>query len=287
MRILGSGKIDDFQKIVLSDKVVKALNVKPGDSILFYRGSGSRQVQMQKAEGAFLTTEVDSDGFRPDRNLRIARTFMMAAMVLTVVVLFLSTMMSKRGDSLEFDQDLIAVIVPSILLIVAIMFAMIYVNRMTFEKGAEGIVSLGGPFSKNRMIGVSKVSSDGHIATTNAYCYPLFGVLPASVSAEVVYSDGTTCTAPTLCVRDNTTLAVYRIRVPDGDLSSGTLRVIIRYNYSDKSIVSEAVYTLSTGPRGGIRIDGEDISAEIVFGKDFQRETFDESLFDPLDEPAY
>ena len=103
MRILGSGKIDDFQKIVLSDKVVKALNVKPGDSILFYRGSGSRQVQMQKAEGAFLTTEVDSDGFRPDRNLRIARTFMMAAMVLTVVVLFLSTMMSKRGDSLEFD----------------------------------------------------------------------------------------------------------------------------------------------------------------------------------------
>ena len=80
---------------------------------------------------------------------------------------------------------------------------------------------------------------------------------------------------------------MYRIRVPDGDLSSGTLRVILRYNYSDKSIVSEAVYTLSTGPRGGIRIDGEDISAEIVFGKDFQRETFDESLFDPLDEPAY
>ncbi len=287
MRILGSGKIDDFQKIVLSDKVVKALNVKPGDSILFYRGSGSRQVQMQKAEGAFLTTEVDSDGFRPDRNLRIARTFMIAAIVLTAIVLFLSTMMFRRGESLEFDQDLIAIIVPCILLIVAILFAMMYIGRMTFEKGTEGIVSLGGPFSKNRMIGVSRISSDGHVATTNAYCYPLFGVLPASVDAEITYSDGTSRAAPTLCTRDNTTLSVYRIRVPDGDLSSGTLRVTLRYNYSDKSIVSEAVYALSSGPKGGIRIDGEDISAEIVFGKDFQRETFDESLFDPLDEPAY
>ena len=36
MRILGSGKIDDSQRIVLSDKVVKALNVKSGDSSLFY-----------------------------------------------------------------------------------------------------------------------------------------------------------------------------------------------------------------------------------------------------------
>lgn len=40
MKILGSGKLDDFGKVVLSEKTIRALNVKPGDSVLFYRGGG-------------------------------------------------------------------------------------------------------------------------------------------------------------------------------------------------------------------------------------------------------
>ena len=287
MKILGSGKIDDFQKIVLGDKVVKALNVKPGDSILFYRGSG-RQIQMQKAEGALLTTEVDKDDFRPDRNLRNARLLMIMGIVASMFILMMSTYSFRIGDSFEFDKDLIIYLVPSVFMIVVLGISYILIGRMANESlTGEGIISVGGPFSKNRVIGVSKVSSDGHIVTTNAYCYPIFGILPSSVTAEVTYRDGSRCMAPTLCTRDNPQLVVYKIRVPDGDLDTGTLKVTMRYVYSDKSIVADAVYHLSVAGRGNIRIESEEVTARLEFGKDFQKETFDEALFDPLDEPAF
>lgn len=287
MKILGSGKIDDFQKIVLGDKVVKALNVKPGDSILFYRGNG-RQIQMQKAEGAQLTNEVEGDDFRPDRNLRIARLLLTIGIVVTVFILLISSSIFRIGESMEFDQDLVKLLVPSVVLIILMIFSNMLIGRIAnVGRPHEGIITVGGPFSRNRVIGVSKVSSDGHIVTTNAYCYPMFGVLPTSVQAEVEYRDGSTCVAPTMCTRDNPSLVVYRIRVPDGDLDTGSLKVTMKYTYSDKAIIAEAVYHLSVVGRGNIKIESEEVTAHVDFGKDFQKETFDEALFDPLDEPAF
>lgn len=40
MKILGSSKVDDYRKVVLGEKVVKALNLKQGDSVLFYKREG-------------------------------------------------------------------------------------------------------------------------------------------------------------------------------------------------------------------------------------------------------
>lgn len=40
MKILGSSKVDDYRKVVLGEKVVKALNLKQGDSVLFYKRGG-------------------------------------------------------------------------------------------------------------------------------------------------------------------------------------------------------------------------------------------------------
>ena len=37
VRIIGSAKIDDYRKIVLEGGVMKSLNVKPGDSLLFFK----------------------------------------------------------------------------------------------------------------------------------------------------------------------------------------------------------------------------------------------------------
>ena len=37
MRIIGSGKIDDYKKVAIEDSVLKAIDAKPGDSVLFYR----------------------------------------------------------------------------------------------------------------------------------------------------------------------------------------------------------------------------------------------------------
>ena len=60
MRIIGSGKIDDYKKVTMEDSVLKAINAKPGDSVLFYRRQNEDNVCIYRTEGAKITTEADA-----------------------------------------------------------------------------------------------------------------------------------------------------------------------------------------------------------------------------------
>ena len=64
MKIIGSSKIDDYRKAVLEDSVLRAINAKPGDSVLFYKKQNDSNVCIYKAEGAQITSETDT----PQRN---------------------------------------------------------------------------------------------------------------------------------------------------------------------------------------------------------------------------
>ena len=60
MKIIGSSRIDDYAKVNLEDVVLKAIDAKPGDSVLFYRNYNDDRVCVYRAEGAKITTEADA-----------------------------------------------------------------------------------------------------------------------------------------------------------------------------------------------------------------------------------
>ena len=96
MKILGSGKVDDFKKVAFSDRVLSNMDVKPGDSVIFYKKAGESGVSMFRAEGSNLTSECDS----PARlHLREApakmRTFLIGGIALTVVALVMMGLSAK------------------------------------------------------------------------------------------------------------------------------------------------------------------------------------------------
>ena len=78
MRIIGSSKIDDYKKVAIEDAVLKAIDAKPGDSVLFYRKHNDDAVCIYRAEGAKITTEADAPRRRHMREAFVRIRVMLA-----------------------------------------------------------------------------------------------------------------------------------------------------------------------------------------------------------------
>lgn len=286
MRILGSGKIDDFQKIVLSDKVVKALNVKSGDSILFYRG-GDDRVEMFKAEGAHVTDEFDSS---PRLHLRGLRSLLNTLLLVTIILITVSAILTYGSERItgELDEHLLNnIAVVALVVAVALLVAMLVSVKMMDNNGpTQRLITVGGPYTKDRLVGLTKLMSDGRIVSGSLYLNSLFGSNPESVTARIDYDDGRSDVALTKCVKSVPGYSVHKVRFQSEKLSCGVMTLDLVYRYSDKLIIVRATYGLHVNNPESmtIKVTENDITAELHFDDHFQRSTFDESIFDPTDD---
>lgn len=285
MKILGSGKIDDFQKIILGDKVTKALNVKPGDSILFYRGEGDR-VEMFKAEGAHVTDECDS---RPSLHLRGLRSLLKTLLAISLVLTLICILLDKGLQYVDhnLDQEILdnMSLIIMCILVVLIIAMLAGIRSMDYRGRTEKLVSVGGPYSKDRLVGMTKLMSDGRIVTGSLYMNALFGQNPVSVGARIEYDDGREDVALTKCIKSVPGYSLYKVRFQSEKMSSGNMVVDIVYRYSEKIISVKAYYRLDDSPgMMSIKVTEGEIVAELHFDDMFQRSTFDESIFDPTDD---
>ena len=150
MKIIGSSKIDDYKKTVLEDSVLRAINAKPGDSVLFYKKQNDSNVCIYRAEGAQISNETDT----PMRNhLRGAfdrlRTILLATAVMSVLSLFVIALNFGSISVAWFAVGLIASI-----LAIAGAVASIYISQSVDPAfDSQELVTVGGPYSQNRLPG--------------------------------------------------------------------------------------------------------------------------------------
>lgn len=283
MKIIGSGKIDDFKKVVLDTKVLRSLNVKPGDSVLFYRGDENGSVCMFRAEGAQVTDECDS----PARNhmregpqkIRLALLGCAAMLVVLMVIIALYFRDSATGTAFFVTLGVWLVA------LIAIFIAIFVAFKLDEPTESQTFVTIGGPYSKNRLTGLSKLLSDGYVVSGNIYINSLFGTNPDNVEVRMEYSNGVTDVALTKCIKSVSGYSVYRIRCMSENITSGRMVVVINYPYQSKRIVLESIYDLTVKEGSSqIKIKESDVKATIEFDQTFNEAVFDEALFDPTDD---
>lgn len=282
MKIIGSGKIDDFKKVVLDTKVMRSLNVKPGDSVLFYRGSEDGSVSMFRAEGAHITNECDVPARNHMRegpqNIRLA---LLGAAALMVVLMLMIALNMKNIQSTEFIAMIVVWALALVVLVVGIFMAM----KLDAPQDRQTFVTVGGPYSKNRLTGLSKLLSDGYVVTGNIYINSLFGTNPDNVEVRMEYENGVTDIALTKCVKSVSGYSVYKIRCMSENITSGKMVVVINYPYTAKRIVLKSIYDLSVKEGSSqIKIKENNVEATIEFDQTFNESVFDEALFDPTED---
>lgn len=288
MRILGTGKIDDFQKVVLSKKVMKALGVKSGDSILFSRYAGKGSVQMFKAEGACITSEMNSAGQRGGnfpRN-KVGKNTILFCVVLSFVFLLTASGIFETDPGFEFSYKFESLVAIWVIMLFLLIIAYADISGGSDREETDTFISVIGPMGNDRIIGLSKILSDGYVASGTAYFYPMFGSNPSKISAKVEYNDGKEELVIMKCIRDSPGVSAYKMKIPQGDLLSGLLKIRTVYEYSDKAILADATYKLSCNENDKLFISVSDAEMNVTvhFDNEFQKAKFDESLFDPLDD---
>ncbi len=284
MKILGSGKIDDFQKIVLSDKVVRALNVKPGDSVLFYKGGGDR-VEMFRAEGAHISDEFDS---RPKLHLRGLRGLLYTCAIVSAILLVITLIVFWADQNLAASNPLFpgAAYATLGLALAFTIGAIITTSRLDIREDPQRLVCVGGPYTKDRLLGLSKMVSDGKVITGNLYVNSLFGVNPDVIEVMIQSGDSEPVIALTKCIKAVPGYSTHKIRVQSDSVDNGMMKLTLHFKYSDKSIVVTALYRITVRKPDSmvIHVSEESVKAEMAFDDRFQRSAFDESLFDPTDD---
>lgn len=282
MKIIGSSKIDDYKKTVLEDSVLRAINAKPGDSVLFYRKQNDNNVCIYKAEGAQITSETDT----PQRNhLRGAldklRLLLIASAVLSVIVLFCVAMNFSSFGLATFVVAIIACI-----LSLAGVAASIFVSQtvdMPFD--SQALVTVGGPYSKDRLTGLSRLTSDGYVISGDLYINSLFGANPASVEVEVKLDGYKPFKALVKNVKSVPGYGIYKIRFKEDEPAAGSFDVRMVYAYEGKTITVVSKFTLEvTEANNEIKVIEGDVKAEIEFAETFNSTEFDDVLFNPSDD---
>lgn len=279
MKLLGSGKLDDFSKIVLSDKVVKALNVKPGDSVLFYRaGGGDDRVEMFKAEGAQITEEFDSN---PQMHLRGLRSYLYLFLFFALVFMLAAAFAYTDGDDTAGAVTVVCAIV-------FLFGGLLTVSLMNVRDNHEKLITVGGPYTKDRLLGLSKLVSDGRVITGSLYINSFFGSNPCEVRATIRFDGHDEIVGLTKCVKEVSGYSIHRLRLPSPEdgVSDGTMDLRLIFPYSGKRIIVDARYRLSVTSSESmvIKVEEDGLKADIEFDDRFQRQAFDESLFDPADD---
>ena len=274
MRIIGSSKIDDYKKASLEESVLKAINAKPGDSILFYRKRNDTSICISRAEGAHITSEADA----PTRNhMRGAfdrlRQALIASIILQVLVLFIVAIHITLFP------------LGSMLMILLSVFC-IYLSRIVDKPyDTNTLVTIGGPFSKNKLIVLSRLTSDGVVVTGDMFTNTLFGSNPSSVNVRAVLDSGREITGDAKRVRFAPGYSVYKLLLKESELSAGTLIIDTLYDYIGKNITVTSTFKMDLNEdKEGILITEGELTAAFEFEGGFNSPVYDDVVLDESDQ---
>ncbi len=284
VRIIGSAKIDDYRKVVLEEGVMKSLNVKPGDSLLFFKKEHDSTLSVYKAEGATVSNECDS---APVRHMKEEpkrlRTYVVGIIGLMLLMLFPIAMNLKNIDMMTF----IIFVVFWVLGFTVAALIFLRLSRIDAPNEPQTLVTVGGPYTKNRLLGLSKVNDDGYAVSGELYINSLFGANPQSVEVGIQYASGGSENILTKCTKVVPGYTVYKMRFKDEGLEAGKLTVCTNFGYIGKSIkvVSEFDVGVTQGKNSkSISITEGPVSASIEFDSKLNSTDFDDIIFDPTED---
>jgi hypothetical protein len=152
---------------------------------------------------------------------------------------------------------------------------------------SQTLVTVGGPYTKNRLLGLSKLNDDGYAVSGELYINSLFGANPQNVEVNMQYASGSGETILTKCTKIVPGYSVYRMRFRDEGLEAGRLIVTTTFGYIGKSIrvVSEFDVTVTEGKNSkSIAITEGPVSASMEFDEKLNSTGFDDILFDPTED---
>ena len=273
MKILGSSKIDDYSKLTLEGPVLKAIDAKPGDSVLFYRDYNDDRVGLYRTEGARITTEADAPRRRHMREAYVkVRIMLMIAATLTLIRLIVTVFNYDLLGTVRFAETFILGI-----LTFTFVLASVFVTEIIDKPyDAQSLVTVGNTFTKNRLTGMSKISSDGFVATGNLYTNALFGANPQTVEVLVTPDGGEQFKAVVTEVKSVPGYSVHKVHIKEGVTAAGEFVVVATYKYINKHIVVNSHYRIETVEKGkDLKLTEGPVDASIVFDQLNDKE-FDE-----------
>lgn len=284
VKIIGSSKIDDYRKVVLEEGVMKSLNVKTGDSVLFYRKEHDSSLCVFKAEGAHVTDECDTPARNHMKEIpRKTRIFAFGVVGMLVLMLFAVAMNLSHLDTVA----LVVFVVFWVLAFFGMIVLIKYLDAIDAPYETQSLIAVGGPYTKNRITGISKLNDDGYAVSGELYVNSLFGANPKTVDVSMEYFNGNRDVILTKCTKAVPGYSVHRMRFRDEGLSAGKLTVVCTFAYIGKEIVVKSEFDVSIveGKNSDqVKITEKDVTAEISFDQSLNNTEFDETLFDPTDD---
>ena len=151
----------------------------------------------------------------------------------------------------------------------------------------QTLVTVGGPYTNNRMTGLSKLNDDGYAVSGELYVNSLFGANPKEIHVEMEYVSGNKEVILTKCTKSVPGYSVYKMRFRDEGLEPGRLIVTCVFGYIGKSIsvVSEFNVNVADGKNSkAITITEGGVKADLQFDENLNNTGFDEALFDPSED---
>ena len=282
MKIIGSSKIDDYKKTVLEDSVLRAINAKPGDSVLFYRRQNDSSVCIYRAEGAQMSSEADT----PTRNhLKGAFDKLRMILIISAVMAALTLAMIAISFSSLSMGFFIIMFITGLVALAGIAASIFISQKIDAPFDSQSLVTIGGPYSKDRLTGLSKMTSDGYIISGDLYINSLFGANPSSVDVEVSLDNSESFKALVKCTKAVPGYSVYKIRFKETEATPGSFVVKTTYAYSGKSIVVTSSFLMEI-PEGSqeIKVKEGSVDAKLEFDEVFNSTEFDDALFNPSEE---
>ena len=281
MKIIGSSKIDDYKKTVLEDSVLRAINAKPGDSVLFYKRQNDSSVCIYRAEGAQMSSENDV----PIRNhLKGAfdklRLVLIVGAVLAAVGLAIIALNFSSIDMMWF----IAMMLPVVLALLCMVAAILISQKVDAPFDSQSLVTVGGPYSQNRLTGLSRMTSDGYVISGDLYINSLFGANPSSVEVEISLEGLEPFKALVKMTKAVPGYSMYKIRFKEMSAKPGSFVVKTRYNYLGKSIIVLSTFQMNVSDGQEIKITEGAVEANLEFDQTFNSTEFDDILFNPVDD---
>ena len=276
MKIIGSSKIDDYKKVTLGDRVLRDIDAKPGDSILFFTKHNDGSVCIYRADGAQVTTDVDT----PRRNhLRGAFIHLRLALIVTFIMMALTAFMLVINLSSFSIGTAILVCVTSVLTLAGIAASIFISQTVDAPYDSHSLVTVGGPYSKNRLTGLSKLTSDGYVITGELFINTLFGANPASVDVDINLEDGSMVKAVVINESVLPGYSVYKFHFKEDVAKSGDFTVNLVYKYIGKAINVHSTFVMNAAEGSKtIAVQETGVTAEFKFDETLNSTEFDEAF---------
>ena len=275
MRIIGTSRVDDYKKMYVEDAVLRAIDAKPGDSVMFYRSYNDDSVCVYKAEGAKITTEADAPRRRHMREAFVrARTFLAIAAFFTLAGLIITVFNFSFMGPLRFIETFVLGLA-TLVFVIATIYLMQVVDKPC---DPQALVTVGNVYHKNRLTGIQKLTTDGYEATGNLYINSLFGANPHTVDVEVYPENGEMFNAVVSELRCVPGYCVHRIHLKEQNPSSGKFIVVVKYKYLGKSIIVRSHFDMEYSPEEkDIKVTEGLVEATIEFDQTLNDTAFDEN----------